>query len=334
MNKTQNPQSSAKSTDPDRLLLAQLADGGLHSGADLAHLLGVTRTAVWKRLAALAARGVQLDRIRGRGYRLTQPLDLLDAGRIQAGLRADVAAVVREVRVDFFTDSTSRRLLQAPDCHGRILLAEFQTQGRGRRGNTWVSPLGSGICMSLGWRLEAAPAGAGALSILAGAAMMRALLRLDVHGVGLKWPNDLMFQGRKVGGLLIESRAQLAGPMEVVIGVGLNVRLPDGMEVAGDNRPADLSQCCARLPARNEIVVVMVEELIDMLNVLSTGDLGAYREEWRRHDSGVGHAAELRMPAESLHGLVLGISDAGLLRMNVDGVEREFASGDLSLRIR
>jgi len=334
VNQIQDHQTLTRLIDPDRLLLAQLADGGLHSGVDLAHLLGVTRTAVWKRLVGLAARGVQLDRIRGRGYRLAQPLDLLDAVRIRAGLRPGFAAAAREVHVDLFTDSTSRQLLQAPDCHGHIWLAEFQTQGRGRRGNTWVSPLGSGICMSIGWRLDAAPAGAGALSILAGAAMMRALLRLDVRGVGLKWPNDLMYQGRKVGGLLIESRSQMAGPMEVVIGVGLNVRLPAGMEVAGDNQPADLSQCCARLPTRNEIVVVMVEELIDMLNALSAGDIGAYREEWRRYDSGVGRAAELRLPAETLHGVVLGISDGGMLRMTVNGVERDFASGDLSLRMR
>ncbi len=330
----QTDPARTQSTDPYRQLLAQLADGGLHSGADLAHMLGVTRTAVWKRLAALAARGVQLDRIRGRGYRLTQPLDLLDAGRIHAGLRPDIGAAIQEVRVDFFTDSTSRRLLQAADCHGRIWLAEFQTDGRGRRGNTWISPLASGICMSVGWRMEAAPAGAGALSILAGAALMRALLRLGMRGVGLKWPNDLMRDGCKVGGLLIESRAQLAGPMEIVIGVGLNVRLPGGTRVGGDNQPADLSQCCARLPTRNELVVAMVEELIDMLSALAAGRISAYREEWRRHDLSVGHDAELRMVTETLHGRVLGISDAGLLRMSVDDREREFASGDLSLRIR
>ncbi len=297
-------------------------------------MLGVTRTAVWKRLAALTKRGVQLDRIRGRGYRLTQPLDLLDAHRIQAGLRSDVRSGIQEVRVDFFTDSTSQRLLQSADCHGRVWLAEFQTSGRGRRGNTWISPLASGICMSLGWRLEAPPAGAGALSILAGAALMRAMLRMGIRAAGLKWPNDLLYQGRKLGGLLIESRAQQAGPMEIVIGVGLNVRLPQGMEVAGDNQPADLSQCCARLPTRNEIVVVVVEELFDMLTALAAGRISAYREEWRRHDLSIGHAAELRLLSETLHGRVLGISDAGMLRMSVDGVEREFASGDLSLRIR
>lgn len=334
MNKFQHFQSRTRSPDPDRQLLAQLADGGVHSGADLAHILGVTRTAIWKRLAGLTARGVQLDRIRGRGYRLAQPVDLLDADRIQSGLRPGIRAVLQEVRVDFFTDSTSQRLLQAPDCHGRVWLAEFQSNGRGRRGNTWISPLASGICMSLGWRLEAAPADAGALSILAGAALIRALHRIGVRGIGLKWPNDLMYQGCKAGGLLIESRAQLAGPMEIVIGVGLNVRLPRGMEVAGDNQPADLSQCCAHPPARNEIVVVVVEELVDMLTALSAGKISAYRDEWRQHDLSIGHAAELRLAAESLHGHVLGISDAGLLRMSVNGVEREFASGELSLRLR
>ena len=333
MNKIRIRQSRRKSSDPDRLLLARLADGGLHSGADLAQMLGVSRTAVWKRLAALMARGVQLDRIRGRGYRLTQPLDLLDTDRIQAGLRPDIGAAVQEVRVDLFTDSTSQRLLQAPDCHGRVMLAEYQTDGHGRRGNAWVSPLASGICMSLGWRFDPVPADASALSILAGAALIRALLRFDICDIGLKWPNDLVFKGGKVGGLLIESRAQLAGPMEVVIGVGLNVRLPHDIKVAGDNRPADLSQCCARLPTRNEIAGAMVEELIDMLTALAAGLTSDYREQWRQHDVGIGHDGVLHMATEILHGRVLGISDAGLLRLSVGGVEREFTSGDLSLRV-
>lgn len=333
VNKVQVTPSTGAVHDPDRRLLALLADGRLHSGEELAQALGVTRAAVWKRLAALVARGVILDRIRGRGYRLAQPLDLLDAERIQARLRSDIRTALHSIRVDFSTDSTSRQLLQAADCHGRLALAEFQTHGRGRRGNVWLSPLASGICMSLGWRLDPIPHGVGALSILAGAALIRALQRAGADAVGVKWPNDLVFQGRKLGGMLIESRAQLAGPMEVVIGIGLNVRLPGELEVAGDNRVADLSQCCTQLLTRNEIAALMVEELIDMLTSLAAGRTSAYFEQWRRHDVGIGRDGELRMAAETLRGRVLGISDAGMLRMSVRGVEREFTSGDLSLRI-
>ncbi len=313
--------------------MARLADGGLHSGEHLAQMLGVTRAAVWKRLAALLARGVQLERLRGRGYRLAQPLELLDAERIQAGLRPDIRSAIQELRVDFCVDSTSQRLLHTPDGHGRVLLAEYQTHGRGRRGNNWSSPLASGICLSLGWRLDPAPAGAGALSILAGAALVRALLRFGIGNIGLKWPNDLVFNGGKLGGLLIESRAQAAGPMDVVIGVGVNVRLPDNIQVEGDNRPVDLSQCCPRLPSRNDVAGAMVEELMDMLAALAVDRAGDYLAQWRRYDVGIGHDGVLRMPTGTLSGRVLGISDAGLLRLSVDGVDREFSSGDLSLRV-
>ncbi|MBI1732716.1 MAG: biotin--[acetyl-CoA-carboxylase] ligase [Gammaproteobacteria bacterium] len=320
--------------EPDRMLLAQLADGRLHSGVDLARKLGVTRAAVWKRIAALAGRGVRLDRIRGRGYRLGRPVELLDAGEILNRLRPDIRRALREVRAEFSLDSTNLALLREADCHGRLLLAEFQTHGRGRRGNQWLSPPASGICMSLGWRLDPIPAGAGALSILTGAAMMRALRLCGMESVGLKWPNDIVFEGRKLGGLLVESRAQHAGPMDVVIGVGINVSLPDDLRIPGDNVPVDLARCCTSPPSRNVLCARMAEALIDMLTALGSGRIGDYFDEWRRHDVGAGRDGALRLGRKVVRGRVLGISDSGMLRMLVGGVEREFSSGDLSLRLR
>jgi BirA family biotin operon repressor/biotin-[acetyl-CoA-carboxylase] ligase len=320
-------------TEPDRLVLACLADGRLHSGVDLARVLGVTRAAVWKRIASLAALGVALDRVRGRGYRLAQPIEMLDARHIVHQLRPATRHAVRDVRVEFAIDSTNLALLNQDDCHGRLLLAEYQRRGRGRRGNRWISPPATGVCLSLGWRYEQAPPAAGALSMLAGAALLRSLRRCGIEVVGLKWPNDLVCKGRKLGGLLIESRGQHAGPMEVVIGVGVNVTLPGGLQVPGDNAPIDLARCSAAPPSRNRLAAFIADELVEMLTALETGRIDAYRDDWRRHDAGAGRDATLRLTNETLHGRVLGITDSGMLRMLVNGKEREFSAGDLSLRL-
>lgn len=318
--------------DPDRLLLHMLGDGHLHSGEELARGIGMSRAAVWKRLAKLEARGAPLERVRGRGYRLHQALELLDADRIGRDLRPEIRALLR-IAVPFATDSTNRRLLEAAECHGAVLAAEYQDSGRGRRGNTWISPIASGICLSLGWRFDTVPAGSAALSILAGAAVARALHRAGARDVALKWPNDVVCRGGKLGGVLIESRAQFGGAMEVVIGVGINVRLPRELHVAGDNRPVDLVACGAGMPSRNKLVVFLLEELVDMLHALGAGSTADYLQYWRSHDAGIGQEAELRLGTEVMRGRVLGISDSGLLRLAVAGTEREFTSGELSLRL-
>jgi BirA family transcriptional regulator, biotin operon repressor / biotin---[acetyl-CoA-carboxylase] ligase len=323
---------SEHAVDPDRVLLQMLGGGGLHSGEYLARGIGVSRAAVWKRLGKLEARGAPLERVRGRGYRLRHAVELLDPDRIGRTLRPDVGAALR-IAVSFATDSTNRRLLEAPECHGAVLAAEFQDSGRGRRGNTWISPIASGICLSLGWRFDTVFPDSAALSILAGAAVARALHRVGAHDVGLKWPNDLVCGGGKLGGLLIESRAQFGGAMDVVIGVGINVRLPGALHVTGDNRPVDLAACGSGTPSRNELMVFLLEELVDMLHALAAGRTLDHLEFWRRHDAGAGREAELRLGTEVIRGRVLGISDQGLLRLAVGGTEREFASGELSLRL-
>lgn len=326
------PGRRANAAHPDQLLLSALADGQLHSGEELAAVLGVSRAAVWKRIHSLDARGAAIRTVRGRGYRLPRALELLQPDLIRAHL-SPAARALTHLQVEFATDSTNLRLLAEGDCHGRVLVAEYQDAGRGRRGNRWESPPASGICLSLGWRLDPVPAGVAGLSILAGAATVRALQRAGVAGIGLKWPNDLVCERGKVGGLLIESRAQLGGAMEVIIGIGINVCLPGRLRVPGGNRPADLAGDGAP-PSRNRIVALLVEELLDMLQGLARGNTGGLIELWRRHDTGAGRDAELHVGGEILRGRVLGITDAGLLRLaGGDGV-REYASGELSLRLR
>ena len=108
-------------------------------------------------------------------------------------------------------------------------LAEFQSAGRGRRGRRWLAPFASGLCLSVNWNFRDAPAALGALSLAIGVAILRALRRHRVHGLALKWPNDIVHGRRKLGGILIDMRGEAAGPAYVVVGCGINVRLPQGL---------------------------------------------------------------------------------------------------------
>jgi BirA family transcriptional regulator, biotin operon repressor / biotin---[acetyl-CoA-carboxylase] ligase len=209
-------------------LLHALADGRTHSGEELARAFGVTRAAIWKQIAKLADFGLAVEAAPGAGYRLAQRLDLLDAQAVRAVLEPAVAAQLRKLEVFTELDSTNRRLLSVPPAVGQldVCIAEFQTQGRGRRGRRWDAPLGSGICLSVGWQFAGMPAEPAALTLAVGVVVRRVLERVAGLTISLKWPNDLVVDERKLGGILLELKAEAHGGAHVVVGVGLNVALP------------------------------------------------------------------------------------------------------------
>ncbi len=247
-------------------LLRLMADGALHSGEELAAALSVSRAAVWKRLQQLAEWGITLEALPGRGYRLESPIDLLDATHIRAALPPGLRDSLRHLEVHETLASTSDRLLAVDDLPaGRFdaCLAEFQSAGRGRRGRHWVAPFASGLCLSLNWSYSDAPATLAALSLAAGVAALRALGRLGVGGLALKWPNDIVQEDRKLGGILIDLRSEAAGPAYVVVGIGVNMRLPasarERLAIEGV-RAVDLATL-GELPPRNVLAAALIAEL-------------------------------------------------------------------------
>lgn len=315
------------------LLLQRLSDGRFHSGEAMARHLGISRSAVWKRMAKLGESGVEVYAVKGKGYRLSDPVEWLDAGRIRQGIAGDVAAQITGLDVFFRTASTNDYLLSKKGAHGRVALSEFQTAGRGRRGSRWVSPPGSGICLSIGWRFDPAPASLMLLSLLSGAAVLRALRRFGVSAAGLKWPNDVVFGGRKLGGILIESAGQVAGPIDMVLGVGINLRLSEAARAAIDQAVADLADTGATLPQRNELASEMINSMVRMLLAVASGNHAEYLHEWRKHDTGRGKDARLRLPGREVRGRIVDIDPTGMLIMQINGKMQKFSSGELSLRI-
>jgi len=273
--------------DTKQRLVRLLVDGRFHSGQELARLLGISRAAVWKQLRSFPdTLGIQVDSVRGRGYRLRQPLELLDADWIRGAI--DPAVSPREVVIHDSIDSTNSWLMTQArgGMHGgSVCLAERQEAGRGRHGRHWVSPFGSNIYLSVLWRYPLAPMELSGLSLACGVAVARALERLGVPSPELKWPNDVLWQGRKLAGLLLEVGGEATGPSHVVTGVGINTRLSpqDGEQI--DQPWADLAAVPGVPTAcRNRLTALLIGELIAALELFGTRGLAPFATDWSRYD--------------------------------------------------
>jgi BirA family biotin operon repressor/biotin-[acetyl-CoA-carboxylase] ligase len=319
-----------------RRVLCLLADGRFHSGQELAEHLGVTRAAVWKHLKGLRdAYELEIDSVKGRGYRLRAPLDLLEAKRIRAELDAPTAERLGDLVVHDSLDSTNSWLMEQASAgmvNGAVCLAERQTAGRGRHGRGWVSPFGTNVYLSLLWRFELAPVQLTGLSLAAGVAVARALAQVGVADLALKWPNDVLWKRRKLAGLLLEVRGESSGPSHVVAGVGLNTRMPhqDARVIA---QPwADLSGIDGAPPiSRNRLVALLIGELTRTMDIYSKEGLAPFVGEWSRFDHFRGEQVILRIGSREVRGDYLGIAQDGSIRLRVAGDTVSYNVGEVDL---
>jgi len=319
-------------------LFAQLADGQFHSGEALAEELAVSRSAIWKAARALRALGATVHAVRNRGYRLAGPAEPLSAERIRRDL-SDLARVrVRRLETAWMVGSTNTLLMERanpPVGSSEVLLAEYQTAGRGRRGRSWLAPPGGAICLSLSWVFREVPRDLGALGLVTGVCALRTLMGLGVPEARLKWPNDLLVNQRKLGGILIELRAESAGPACVVIGIGLNVAL--GTAVADKIGatglvPIDLAAAGLEDPSRNALAAGLISSFVQGLLEFERDGLKPFVKEWTQADALRGRAVTVHAPGGLAKGVARGIDlDGALLVETTKGLLR-FVSGDVSVR--
>jgi BirA family biotin operon repressor/biotin-[acetyl-CoA-carboxylase] ligase len=320
-----------------RDLLAILSDGEFHSGEALGLALGVTRMAVWKHIVALRERGVPLEVVRGQGYRVPAGLELLDAGTIRDAL--EPATRERLAGIDIFLDidSTNSWLRQrafegAPS--GSVCIAEMQSAGRGRRNRRWVSPFAAGLPLSLLWRSAIGAADLGGLSLAAGVAVIRGLRAFDIHRVGLKWPNDVLVDGAKLAGILIDVIGESTGPCSVIIGIGVNVAMPEMAAAEIDQHWTDLYTLTGREGlSRNRLAAAILDRTLEALEVFEHSGLQPFLEEWHRHDVIQGREVSLHLPNEVIRGRACGVDSGGALLLDTAAGPRRFASGEVSLRV-
>ncbi len=319
-----------------RPVLELLADGAFHSGESLGFTLGVSRAAVWKQLKKLETFGLELEVVKGRGYRLCGGLDLLDAKRIQAMLTPVARKLLGTVTILDQAASTNIELLEQLKIgsgHGCVLLAEWQSAGRGRRGRSWVSTLGGGINLSLGWQFGGGVHLLEGLSLAVGVALARALAKFEVPDVRLKWPNDVWCRGRKLAGVLLELTGDLTDCCGVVIGIGLNMRLPKCSGAAIDQPWVDLEQVRPGI-GRNQLVAAVVDELLPMLQAYPHRGFCNWQQEWQQLDQFTGCEVQLHTSRQQWSGVACGVDETGALLLEVDGETQRFHSGEVSLRAK
>src|SRR5690606_4227607 len=225
-------------------------DGRFHTGDELGLRFGVTRAAIWKAVRKVSGSGLEVHSVRGKGYRLSEALTLLDAQQIRQQLSQNSRSAIHELELLSCVDSTNahalRRIqagsLDLPPAGTYVCLAEMQTAGKGRRGREWVSPFGHNLYLTLVREFDSGASGLDGLSLVAGISLVKALQTWGFTGLALKWPNDLLWQGHKLGGILIEITGDVTGTCQVVIGMGLNLKQNPATMTAVDQPWATLSQ--------------------------------------------------------------------------------------------
>jgi BirA family biotin operon repressor/biotin-[acetyl-CoA-carboxylase] ligase len=320
-------------------LLALLADGQVHSGEGLAAELRLTRAGVWKGVERLRAAGIEIQALARRGYRLANPVELLDAHRILEQLSEQSRPHLQRLELLFEVDSTNTRLLGAtppPPSTADVCLTELQHAGRGRLGRSWIAPFGDGIAMSLGWTCTDVVRTLPALSLGVGVAVSRALTRAGAEGIALKWPNDIWFRDRKLGGVLIELRAEAGGPAHIVIGVGINVALHEEarreIEASGVAAAA-VTDACKTAPSRNLVAGAILDELLSMLVQYERYGFAAFRDAWTILDGLKDRPAQVVVGGTVNLGVARGVDSDGALLLESRGSMQRYVSGEASLRL-
>ena len=315
-------------------LLRQLADGEFHSGEMLARQFGVTRATVHNALHGVDTFGLTLYRVRGRGYRLARPLQWLDAGLVRERLAASGESLHIDI-LDHAVSSNALLLQRSAQgaASGSVLAVEWQSAGRGRLGRTWHAGLGDALTFSLLWRFESGLAALSGLSLAVGVAMMRALHELGVAGVALKWPNDLLLIDGKLAGILIEAQGDMLGPSAVVIGIGLNLHLPEEQRRHIGQAASDLAGLGMPVPERNHLLAVSLKHLASVLREFASEGFAPLRTEWESSHRFQQQAVKLALPdGTHIAGVALGVTDTGELRLATGHGERLFNAGEVSLR--
>lgn len=318
-------------------LLHLLSDGRFHSGEVLGAALGMSRTGVWKQLRRWQQKGLVFDVVRGKGYRWSRPIEWWAEEPLRQGINQEINSLITHLQIEPTVASTNEvamELLQRRNHSGVVCLAEEQTAGRGRRGRQWAAPLGAGFYGSIGWIFEEGVAALEGLSLATGLVVAQALEGYGVTKIGLKWPNDLMLDGAKLGGILIEMHLDTEGRCLVVIGVGINIDLPNGTAHQLNREVADVA---GHFPGeridRNRLGAKIIEAVVQLLSNYGSSSFAGLRDAWCERDILKDKVVELVGAASiECHGIAKGVDQHGALVVETSLGIKHISSGEVSLR--
>jgi len=317
-------------------LLKLLSDGRFHSGEALGGALGISRAAIWKQLQALMTLGLQIDSVKGKGYRLHCGVELLDQARIVAALEPGANVAVHTCWQTTSTNDWVRSFPVRQNMTKVVCLAEYQSSGRGRRGRAWQNPFGSTISLSLRWFYRAGMASLEGLSLAVGLAVLRALEACGGHNLKLKWPNDVLWQSaaglQKLSGILLEVHGDPTGDCEVIIGIGINIALSQAQLDAIDQPAVDMQRVCGKTVSRNQVASALINQLCQTLDGFSEHGFAGFKAQWQGCDAFAGQEIVVDASGRKIVGMAAGVNDGGGLLLNTrDGVT-VFNGGEVSLK--
>ena len=316
-------------------LIKLLADGQFHSGDELGTALAISRTAVWKQIQKLESIGLEVMSAKGKGYKLSQPLELLNGDEIQQRITPDAKKNLQTLELYLQTGSTNDVAMSMASQgagSGYLCLAEQQTAGKGRRGRHWVSPFGANLYLSCLWDFYNGAAALEGLSLATGVAVAEALAEFGVAPLELKWPNDVLSGGRKLAGILLEMTGDPSGHCKVIIGVGINHQMPHSSGASIDQPWISLQEICPGI-SRNALAAAVISQLFLMLANFRAQGFAAYRERWQKLDCFRDREVVIKTGAKDIEGVADGIDSTGGLRLITPEGLQVMKGGEVSVRL-
>lgn len=314
-------------------LVRLLADGEYHSGEELGKSLNISRAAIWKRLEALRDLGLEYESVRGKGYRLVSKLDLLSLTAINQHLEKTYSAPIQIVdQVDSTNAKLLRHLAENTLQQSSVIVAEMQTAGRGRRGRSWLSPYASNINLSMYRRFDQGVAAIDGLSLVVALAVAKVLKQISPN-FSVKWPNDVLYEGKKVAGILLELSGDPTGTCHIIIGIGLNVNITRGDYINSVGQSwTSLAQITQHSHDRNQLAAQLINSLNHAIETFENKGFTHFKEQWLKSDALIGHDVVVYLGERAILGQAKGVSDKGELKvLTANGLEL-FNGGEVSLR--
>lgn len=307
-------------------LIEILSDGEFHSGEELGAIFGISRAAINKQIKILRSWGINLSSVQSKGYKFDRPLQLLNEQQIQYycdGINLEHFWLIPVI------NSTNQYLLDRIEQlkSGAVCVAEYQENGRGRRGRQWFSPFGSNLYLSMYWRFEQGPAAAMGLSLAVGIVIAKVLGAISGKPVRVKWPNDLYLEDKKLAGILVEMIGRTGDSAHVVIGVGINLTMQYPDQQVVNQQWANLGNV-----NRNELVGMLICALREVLSDFEQNGLVHFIQEWSRFDNFLDRPVKLLIGEQVVEGIERGIDERGALLLEQEGQIKAYIGGEISLR--
>lgn len=320
-------------------LIQRLSDGQFYSGKQLALELGISRTSVWNSLKKIEELGIELHAVKGKGTRLAYPMGLLDKRQVLDEVMPNVNSLLSQLEVLDCTPSTNTHLVLQSRIkkvdNGAVCLAEMQTAGKGRLGREWVSPFAQNVYISFLWNFKTGVGALSGLSLACGVAVCKALQKIGLVGHKLKWPNDILFEGKKLAGILVEIQGESQDEYTAVVGIGVNCQMTSALTEKIDQPWVDLKAAVPNQPvSRNRIAAELINQVLPVLSAYESQGLTSSLKSWDDYDGCKGKKIRIISGKNSSTGIAKGITEFGELKLlNDAGAIELISSGEVSLRL-